>query len=288
VPSSSSARPRSARAVTVAAALFALTTSACRVDVSVGIAADDDGGGEVRAQARLDGPAVTQLGGPDPGKRIRLDDLRDAGWEIQGPTEQDDGGLEIVATHDFDTPEEAEALVADLGGDPGPLRNFAVDQHRSFLKTTTEFRGTVDLQAGLGAFTDPDLQAALGATADQPLGVTTAALEKRLGAALDRLFGLQVAVRLPGTVQSNAPTETDNGAVWAPSLGEEVVLEASSERWNVRNLAGATTAAVSGLALLALFAVRRRRRLTVTDSNITLGNDGETGEDGGGAARPAR
>jgi hypothetical protein len=289
VPCSSSARRK---ATLVAAALaVALTTGACRVDVSVGIDADDDGGGEVRAQARLDGPAVTQLGGPDPGDRIRLDDLRAAGWEIEGPTDQDDGGLEIVATHDFDTAEEAEALVADLGGDPGPLRGFAVSQHRSFAKTTTEFRGTVDLQAGLGAFTDPDLQAALQATADAPLGVTTAALEKRLGAALDRLFGLQVAVRLPGTVASNAPTETDNGAVWAPSLGEEVVLEASSERWNVANLAGASTAVASGLALAALTLRRRKSRppdLTVTDSNITLGNDGEAREDGGGAASPAR
>ena len=284
MPCSSSARRK---ATLLAAALaLTLTTTACRVDVSVGIDAEDDGGGKVRAQARLDGSAVTQLGGPDPAERIRLDDLRDAGWEVEGPTEQDDGGLEIVATHDFDTAEEAEILVADLGGDPGPLRNFTVEQRRSFHKTTTEFRGTVDLHAGLGAFTDPDLQAALGATTDAPLGVTTAALEKRLGAALDRLFGLQVAVRLPGTVASNAPTETDNGAVWAPSLGEEVVLEATSEQWNVANLAGATTAAASGLALVAI--ALRRRRLTVTDGNITLGNDGETGEDGGGAARPAR
>ena len=275
------------------------------MDVSVGIDADAQGGGEVRAQARLDGPAVTQLGGPDPGERIRLDDLRQAGWEIEGPTKQDDGGLEIVATHDFDSPQEAEALVGDLGGDPGPLRSFRVTQRRSFLKTTTEFRGTVDLQAGLGAFTDPDLQAALGATADRPLGVTTQALEQRLGAALDRLFGLQVAVRLPGAVTSNAPTETDNGAVWAPSLGEEVVLEASSERWNVANLAGAGVAILSALALAGTLAARARARrpkdededededeeddpsLTVTDGNITVPEDGTTGEDRGGAPGPA-
>ena len=259
--------------------------------MSVGIDADDHGGGEVRAQARLDGSAVSQLGGPDPGKRIRVADLERAGWKIEGPTTQDDGGLEIVATHRYDTPQEAEALVADLGGDPGPLRNFDVTQRRTFLKTTTDFKGTVDLQAGLGAFTDPDLQRALGATAEAPLGVTTQALEKRLGAALDRLFGLQVAVRLPGDVESNAPTETDNGAVWAPSLGEEVVLEATSEQWNVANIAGATTAVVSALALAAVLtstAARRRGQqdLTVTNGNITVPDDGETGEDGRGAPGP--
>ena len=266
--------------------MAALTTSACRVDVSVGIDANDRGGGQVRAQARLDGSAVTQLGGADPGERIRLDDLERAGWEIEGPTAQDDGGLEIAATHDFDTPQEAEALVADLGGDPGPLRSFDVTQRRTFLKTTTRFRGTVDLQAGLGAFTDPDLHRALQATEGAPLGVTTQALEKRLGAALDRLFGLQVAVRLPGDVESNAPTETDNGAVWAPSLGEEVVLEATSERWNVANIAGATIAVLSALGLAAVLLAKRRRDLTVTNGNSTVVDDGETGEDRTGAPGP--
>ena len=263
-----------------------LSTSACRVDVSVGIAANDRGGGEVRAQARLDGPAVAQLGGPDPGDRIRLEDLERAGWDIEGPTMQDDGGLEIVATHPFDSPEEAEALVEDLGGDPGPLRSFVVSQRRTFLRTTTEFTGTVDLAAGLGAFTDPELQEALGARADAPLGVTTQALEQRLGAALDRLFGLQVAVRLPGKVESNAPTETANGAVWAPSLGDEVLLEATSEQWNVGNIVGASVALLSALALAAVMVSRRRRDLTVTNGNVTVGNDGETGEDGRGAPSP--
>lgn len=225
---------------------------------------------------------MAQLGGPEPGDRIRLDDLRDAGWEVDGPTEQDDGGLVIVATHAFATAEEAEALVGDLAGDPGPLRRFEVTQERSFLKTRTDFRGTVDLQAGLGAFTDPDLQAALGATPEAPLGVSTAALETRLGATLDRLFGLQVAVRLPGDVESNAPTETADGAVWAPRLGEEVVLEASAERWNVANLAGASATAASGLALAAVAGARWRR----TRSNVTLGNDGETREDRRGAPGP--
>lgn len=266
---------------------MALATSACRVDVSVGIDAHDDGGGEVRAQARLDGPAVSQLGGPDPGDRIRLDDLRKAGWEIEGPTKQDDGGLEIVATHPYDTAEEAERLVADLGGDPGPLRAFTVRQQRSFLKTTTEFAGTVDLRQGLGAFTDPDLRQALEGTDAAPLGVTTEALEKRLGSPLDRMIGVQVAVRLPGRLESNAPTEAADSAVWAPALGDEAVLEASSERWNLTNIIGAATAAASGLGLVGLLLLRRRRPdLTVTNGNITVGNDGPAGEDQRGAPGP--
>lgn len=285
LPTSSTTRRRKAVLAATATAL-AIATSACRVDVSVGIDADDRGGGEVRAQARLDGSAVTQLGGPEPGDRIRLDDLRRAGWDIEGPTAQDDGGLEIVATHPFDSPAEAEALLEDLGGGPGPLRSFTVTQRRSFLKTTTEFEGTVDLQAGLGAFTDPDLQEALGATPEAPIGVTTEALEQRLGATIERMLGLQVAVRLPGDVASNAPTEAGSGAVWAPPLGEDTVLAATAEQWNVANLAGATTATLSGLALVGLAVTRRRRDLTVTDGNITVDEHGETGTDGRGTPSP--
>jgi hypothetical protein len=254
--------------------LFVLVFGACRVDVSVGVDVDDHGGGEVRARARLDPSAVVELG-PSPEERIRLDDLEAAGWDIEGPTVQDDGGLEVTATHGFADAAEGRRVIADLGGgvpgvggksgDPGPFRDFRIEQHRSLLKTRTELGGTVDLSAGLGSFADPDLQAALGGTADAPLGVTAEQLERRLGAALDRLFGLQVAARLPGRVVSNAATETDNGAVWAPALGERIVLEASSEQWQVRRLAfGAVAVAAAVVFVVVVMRGRRRRGVTIT------------------------
>jgi hypothetical protein len=273
-----------------AVALLGLATSACRVDVSVGIDADDHGGGEVRVAALLDADAVNQLvgsqagspGAVDPATRIKVDDLVAAGWDVEGPTKQEDGGLEVVATHPYEDAAEGGRLIAEVGGDPGPFRDIDLRQERGFFTTTTHFRGTVDLAAGLAAFTDPDLRAALQASEGAPLGVTTEQLEQRLGGALNRLFGLQVAVRLPGDVESNAPTETDNGAVWAPSLGERVVLEASSERWNVANIVFLAVAVVAAAALVVVL-VRRRRGgddpLTVTDSNVTVGNDGATGPD---------
>lgn len=241
--------------------------SACRVDVSVGVDANADGSGRVRAAAVLDADAVDQLVGEaagdpaqaDPTKRIKVDDLRAAGWTVTGPAPTDDGGLEVVATQRYDDAADARRLLAEVAGDPGPFRDVSLRQTRSFFKTRTDFAGTVDLDAGLGAFTDPDLRSALEATDEAPLGVTTAQLEARLGEAIDRMFGLQVAVRLPGRVTSNAPTETDNGAVWAPSLGEEVVLEASSERWNVGNLIALAVAVASALGLAAVLAGRRRQ-----------------------------
>ena len=250
----------------LAAAAVALT-GACRVDVSVGIDAEADGTGRVRAAALLDDEAVDRLVGEaagdpatsDPATRIKVDDLRSAGWTVTGPRPTDDGGLEVVATHPFDDVAEARRLLSEIAGDPGPFRDVTLRQDRGFFKTTTAFEGTVDLAAGLGSFTDPELREALEATDEAPLGVTQAQLEQRLGEAIERMFGLQVAVRLPGRVASNAPTETGNGAVWAPSLGEEVVLEASSERWNVANVVAALVAILGGLALAVVLWRNRRR-----------------------------
>jgi hypothetical protein len=298
LPCSSSARPshrtwhrrhRRRAALAGAIAVLALATSACRVDVRVGIDADAGGGGRVQASARLDDDAVERLVGQaagdpetsDPATRIKVDDLRDAGWTVTGPEPTDDGGLEVVVSHAYDDPAEARRLLAEVAGDPGPLRNVVLRQERTFFKTTTEFAATFDLAAGLGAFTDPELREALASTPEAPLGITTEQLERQLGEAIDRMLGLQVAVRLPGDVTSNAPTTTDNGAAWTPRLGEEVALEARSERWNVGNILALVVALAAAGALAAL--VRHRRLspedLTVTDSNLTVGNDGTTGAD---------
>jgi hypothetical protein len=271
----------------LAALLLAVGTvalsGACRVDVSVGVDAGSDGGGRVRVTARLDGAAVTQLGGPEPGNRLRLDDLREAGWRIEGPTDQDDGGLEVTATHAFDDAEEAEALLDDVGA----MQGFRLEQHRSFFTTTTKAAGTVDLTEGLGAFTDADLEQALGATPEAPLGVPVQSLEKRFGAPIDRLVGLLPAGRLPGKLQpdgTNAPTTAGGTAVWSPALGSRVAVEAESRRWNVRNVLLLVLTLVAGIATAVTF--RRQTRLTVTDGNVTLGNHGETGTDEGGAPGP--
>ena len=279
----------------VAAVLVALGSSACRVDVSVGLDSGADGTGRVRARATLDAEAVTELvgqaaGSPetvDPATRIKLDDLREAGWTIDGPSPTDGGGLEVVATHDYDDPQEARRLLAEVGGTEAtsPFKAIDLRQERGFFRTTTRFRGTVDLDAGLGSFTDPELRRALEATPDAPIGITQEQLERRLGEAVDRMFGLQFAVRLPGRLQdANAPTRTDDGAVWAPRLGEEVTLEATSERWNVVNVVALAIALTTAAVLLAVLLRRRPvEPLTVTTGNVTLGNDGQAGTDGRGA-----
>jgi hypothetical protein len=232
--------------------------------VRVGIDAAADGSGDVRATATLDKGAVTSVG--DLKTKLALGDLVKAGWRIDGPKAAKDGGATITARHPYRTPADAARLVEDLSGATGPLQQFRVRQHRSFLRTATTLTGTVDLQRGIGSFSDPKLTEALGG---QPLGVTDAQLEKRLGDSLQRLFGLEVAVRLPGKVDANAPTVTSNGAVWAPKLGERVTLEATAKRWNVANIASVAVAAAAALALVAILLMRRR------STAVTVSNDGE-------------
>ena len=256
MPSSSSARRKAATAALVV--LTAATAGACRVDVAVGLDSDPDGTGTVTATATLDAEAVAELVGQaagdpdeaDPATRIKVDDLRDAGWtvDVQDPTETADGRLVVTATHDYDDEDEARRLLTDLG----PFRDVTLEQTKTFAKTTTTFDATVDLTTGLAAFTDADLRQALEATDEAPLGVTQQQLEARLGRPLADLFALEVEGTLPG-----ATTGTTSGTV---TLGQRLVLDAEAERWNVANLASLAVAVTSGLALAATLALRRRQR----------------------------
>ena len=219
----------------------------------MGIDAEADGTGRVRATVELDRAAYREL--QDAGTKIRSDDLVAAGWRVQGPTATDDGGAVIVATHDFDSPDQVDELVDELGGAPdGPFRDVRLDVDRSFAKTTTEFTATVDLQRGVDAFTDERMRTDLRGDA---LGLGAEALQERLGAALDRVFGLRVAVRLPGPTESNAPGDV---AAWSPKLGERVTLEARAEQWNVVPVGLAGLGLLAGIGAFAGFALTRYRK----------------------------
>lgn len=240
----------------VLAALCLALCGACKLDVAVGVDAKADGSGEVRVTAVLDRDAARMVG--DVGERLRTGDLEEAGWRVERPEVRTDGSVVVVARHPFDGPEGAAHALGELGGEDGPFKGFAIRQQHSFWRTTTSFSGNVDLARGVDAFADSELATRLGAGGEgQALGVPVDQLERRLGASLDRLLGLQVAVKLPGRVESNAPAATDNGAVWAPKLGEQVTLEASAEQWNVRNI-GLAAGSLGFIVAAVLLWLRRR------------------------------
>jgi hypothetical protein len=113
----------------------------------------------------------------------------------------------------------------------------------------------VDLTGGVNAFGDDRLREQTGAD----IGVDPQELERQAGVALNRFFSIQVALRLPGSVSANAPTEAGNGAVWQPKLGERAVLTASSSQLDMRRVIFLVLGALAGVATV-LQVIRTIRR----------------------------
>jgi hypothetical protein len=237
-------------------ALAGVALGACELRAELNVSVDDDGSGTVEVAVGLDEEALERR--PDVFDEIDLSDLEGTGWEVVGPTEEADGFTWLRARHAYGAPEEVGPLVDQVAGEDGPLRDFRLVREDSFAETRYDFTGTVDFTGGAAGVTDdPELAEALGA---EPIQL----LEERIGAAVDELVRVQVAVRLPGDVESNAPTQASNGAVWRPSIVEReaVELQASSTLARTERWAWAAVAVVAGFALLLyllIVAVRWRR-----------------------------
>lgn len=233
--------------------------AACEVRVRVGVDAEVDGSGRLTATVVLDEAAARQAG--DLAGQLRVDDLRRAGWRVGAPARTPSGGLRIEASRPFARPEELAAAAEQLSGPGGPFRDFRLTTDRSFARTTTSFSGVVDLSGGLEAFADERLAEQAGGA---PFGAPAADLERRLGVVLNRVFRVQVAAALPGAVESNAPSVGAAGAVWAPRLGEQVRLTATSATWHTTRLVLVGAALLAALlAVAAAVGARRRRRRPV-------------------------
>jgi len=236
-------------------AAVAWATAACQVTLSAGIDVGRDGSGRVTAAVGLDAEAVTELG--DPATALRVDDLRQAGWEVEPPRTEDDGLTWVRASKPFAGPEQAAAVLAELNGPDGPFRDLRIVRTKSLTRSRTTFTGTLDLSRGLAGLSDPELATALG---DVDLGLDLESLRRRFGEELARTVKVQVTAGLPGDMTTNAPERDGGRALWAPQLGETVQLEASSEAFRVDPLLPAVGGAVLVvLVVVVVLAVRRRR-----------------------------
>lgn len=206
-----------------------------------------DGSGVVRAGVGLDEDAAQQLG--QSGGQLQAADLRKAGWTVVGPRREGDGRTWIRASKPFRTPAEAARISAELSGAHPLFRDFRVTRQRSWLRTRTTFHGRVDPSGGLSSFSDPQLDAQLGG-----------GLPIDPAARLDRILKVEVAVRLPGSISSNAPLQASNGAVWRPHWGEQATLSASAVSWNLRPIVFGGLAVVALAAALVVWLTGRRRR----------------------------
>jgi hypothetical protein len=242
----------------VLVALLAWSATACHVTLAAGVDVARDGSGRVTAGIGLDADALKELG--DPVAALRVDDLRQAGWQVEPPRREDDGLTWVRAFKPFADPEQAATIMAELSGPDGPFRDFRIVRTKSLTRSKTTFTGTLDLSRGLAGLSDPELAATLG---DVDLGLDLEGLRRRFGDQLARTVTVQVTAGLPGDMTTNAPARDGGRALWSPELGQTVQMEATSEALRINPaIPIAAGAAVLVLAGVLVFVVVRRRRRT--------------------------
>lgn len=253
---------RGRRALGALTLLVMLVGSACKLELDVDVEVAEDGSGSVEVVVGLDPDAVERAGG-DLSDVLEVADLEEAGWTIDGPTEEADGFTRVRIRHPFGSPEEAADVFAQIAGDEGPFQDFAIERETGFAETRYRFTGRVDFAGGLEALGDEGLAAELDG---EPLGQTVEEIEAQLGDSLSRLIQVRVRARLPGDVSSNATTKAENGAVWQVGFGEGAVdLEATGVERRTTTLVLAGVGVLAALALVVLLLVRLAGRVRARD-----------------------
>jgi hypothetical protein len=244
--------------------LLAAVLTGCRLDVALDVAMQPDGSGTVTVTATADAELVAKA--PSALADLRLDDIRQAGWTITGPTKAAGGAMALTIAKPFRTPAEANTVMAELNGPNGPLHGLEVAVDRSFAVVRSSFTGSVQVTGGLAAFSDDALVQALGGSTP---------LANQVTQPLDQVLSLTVTARLPGHVTAaNGTVAPDQAAVsWHPSLADAVTtpLEAhfdltdqgAKDARRRSRLARGALAVYLGVLLLVIAAgtllVRRRR-----------------------------
>jgi hypothetical protein len=173
--------------------LAMVVLAGCQGKVDVVVQVQPDGSGVVRVGVGLDADALAR--NPDLAKQVRTDDLRSAGWSVEGPNPESDGFTWWRASKSFANPQEASAVLAEVSGTGGPLASLRLQVDRSFGRTTYRADGDVDFGGGLSRFADPELSTILDG---QPLGVAESDLAQQFGAPVDQVVSVKVSVELPG------------------------------------------------------------------------------------------
>jgi hypothetical protein len=260
-----------ARLIRTIAAVFALAVlcAACNVDMSIDVLMREDGSGTITVTATADADIVTQA--PNLINDLRFDDVKAAGWTVEGPAATPAGGLQVVLHHDFATPTEATAILAGLNGPSGPLNAVALSRTRHSGTTTYSLTGSLAIAGTLDAFSDADLFTAVGAT---PYAEQVAAAGIQPGQAVTIHF----QAKLPGTVKSSTATagsaSSPTGLSWAvPIDGTAVDIATVSTHKDSKNIwasplaRGAMIAMfvwiVIALGFITYVVMARRRRAAI-------------------------
>ncbi|MCU1395605.1 MAG: hypothetical protein JWM34_4033 [Ilumatobacteraceae bacterium] len=197
---------------------MAVLCAACNVDMSIDVMMRADGSGTVTVTATADADIVKQA--PNLITDLRFDDVKAAGWTVQGPVATPTGGLQVVLTHTFATPTEANAILAGINGPSGPLNGVTLALAKAKDTTTYTLTGKLQVAGNLDAFSDADLFSTIGAT---PYAAQVAAANLQPAQAVT----LHFQAKLPGSVKSSTATEgsasSPTGLSWAVPIDGTLV-----------------------------------------------------------------
>jgi len=223
----------------------------CKVDTTLTIDVHDDGSGSVRVRLALDADAVqnAQAGGGKLEDRVRLGDLRAAGWTVTPWRRAPDGSATVSLRKNFQNAGDLAAVVAELSGKDGPLQGVTLERNRGFLSTEYKIKGDADLsRLTAGIADDPEVVAQL--TGQR---VDLARIDQRLAQQINDAFRLRIRFVFPG----------GDVAEVKPEPGKKVSLATSTSQFDTTRallLAGAVALGVLGVVLLVRGEVRARRR----------------------------
>ncbi len=150
----------------LAALLLAVLFAGCKVDTTVNVVVKENGSGEVRVRAVLDAAAVAaaESNGGKLDDRVRLGDLTSAGWKVAPWARALDGTATLLLVKPFVNVSQVNAIIRELNGADGPLREVHVTRKEKIGTINFAFRGTADLAAmKTGVLADPALVASLTA-----------------------------------------------------------------------------------------------------------------------------
>ena len=190
--------------VLVALASLALLAS-CRVDQTVTLDVEPNGSGRVTVLLTADAAVVAKV--PDLAADVRTEDLEKTGWKVDGPDKTDEGGLRLELTRTFDTPEQATAILAQVGGTDGPLRTVTLARSGKDTNSTWTLTGALQVTGGLGAFIDDAGRELIG-------GAPFAGEVSDAGLEIGEALGIEFTASLPGEIDSTTGVAGASGITW--------------------------------------------------------------------------
>ncbi len=193
--------------------------AACRTEVTVDVAIENDGSGTVTVEVVMDAEVAAGLEDIGGDASLPLEDLAQAGWQVTPPSVGPEGATTVVASKDFGDTQQFAEVMAELTGDDGVFRAFELERVQTFGRIDYRLDGVIDPTGGFDSFGDDDLEARLG----RSLG--NIAISPPYEATPEDVI-ITLTAQLPGELQE----EGSNGEMADGEAG-------SSGRWQV-DLAG--------------------------------------------------